>query len=399
MSPCRTTFYFSLSRFSTAIFITATLVLNAMAPTLAHAATQLQGDQVNANALVRDAYIAITYRDSNDQKRMARGWIDALGETSFTIRSGGLKGKTTIAYVKVLSIIMSTESSVPAKQMNEVNRFIRNEQMKAVSVAVMTREEGTPEKIKKGWYAHVVYTSEGVKVTTTGWITAKDAEGIAIYNGEGLKKWKIAYSDIDTLAVAKYRRTVEGWQNLRQAVQLFSNDDPKSGQRFDLRNAKVRFKAPSISKWRIVGKVVEMNRDTLVIELLRTFIPGRQKRIVEVTAATITSQDGRTLYQVPMASISNFEVSIGQHRHTDTGLSVGLILSAGLVTLAAISQVRYVSVGNVAMRACVPLTAVTTLIGVAIKSEKWVEVPPQRLNLSIAPTPEKGLRAALMVNF
>ena len=393
MIPCRTTFYFRLSRFLTAIFITAALVLNAMVPKLAHAATQRHGDQVNANALVRNAYIAITYYDHNDEKRMARGWIDAVGETSFTIRSGGLKGKTTIAYAKILSIIMSTEASVPAKQMSEVDRFIRNEQMKAASVTVMTRKEVAPEKIKKVWYAHVVYTSEGVKVTTAGWIDAKDAEGIAIYNGEGLKKWKMAYGDIDTLAVAKYRRAVEGWQNLRQAVQLFSNDDPKSGQRLDLFNAKVRFKVPSVSKWRMVGKVVEMKRDTLVIE------SGRQKRIVEVAA--VTSQDGQTLYQVPIASISNFEVSIGQHRHTHTGLSLGLILSAGLITLATISQERAVSigVGTVAMRVCVPLTAITTLMGAAIESEKWVEVPPQRLNLSIAPTPEKGLRAALMVNF
>ena len=151
MTPCRTTFYFRLSRFLTAIFITAALVLNAMVPKLAHAATQRHGDQVNADALVRDAYIAITYYDHNDEKRMARGWIDAVGETSFTIRSGGLKGKTTIAYAKILSIIMSTESSVPAKQMSEVDRFIRNEQMKAASVTVITRQDVVPEKIMSCW--------------------------------------------------------------------------------------------------------------------------------------------------------------------------------------------------------------------------------------------------------
>ena len=109
---------------SIAIFATATILFNAMAPTIAQAAKHLQGEQVNANALVRDAYIAITYYDHNDRERSARGWIDAIGETSFTIRSGGLKSKTTIAYAKVLSTIMSEASTVPAKQMNEVNRFI-----------------------------------------------------------------------------------------------------------------------------------------------------------------------------------------------------------------------------------------------------------------------------------
>ena len=86
---------------SIAIFATAVLLFNAMAPTLAQAATHLQGEQVNANALVRDAYIAVTYYDRNNRERTARGWIDAIGETSFTIRSGGLKSKTTIAYYSV----------------------------------------------------------------------------------------------------------------------------------------------------------------------------------------------------------------------------------------------------------------------------------------------------------
>ena len=131
---------------SIAIFITATLALNAMAPALAHAAKHLQGDQVNANALVRDAYIAVTYRDGNDRERTARGWIDAIYETSFTIRSGGLKSKTTIAYAKVLSIIMSETSSVPAKQMNEVNRFIRN--MKAREIEQAKREGGAEQKAR-----------------------------------------------------------------------------------------------------------------------------------------------------------------------------------------------------------------------------------------------------------
>ena len=123
---------------SIAISVTATLVLNAMASMLAHAAKHLQGDQVNANALVRDAYIAVTYRDGNDRERTARGWIDAIGETSFTIRSGGLKSKTTIAYAKVLSIIMSEESSVPATQMNEVNRFIRDEKRRKAELKAKT---------------------------------------------------------------------------------------------------------------------------------------------------------------------------------------------------------------------------------------------------------------------
>ena len=137
---------------SIALFATAALLINAMGPALAHAAKHLHGEQVNANALVRDAYIAITYRDSNDRERSARGWIDAIGETSFTLRRGGLESETTIAYANVLSIIMSDESTEPAKQMNEVNRFIRNmkareiEQAKKETIKVMTRGRIVPAK-------------------------------------------------------------------------------------------------------------------------------------------------------------------------------------------------------------------------------------------------------------
>ena len=107
-----------------AVFVTATLLLNAMAPSLAYAATYLQGVEVNANRLVQDAYVAVTYYDSNNKRILDKGWIDAIDETLFTIRNG-LWGKKTIAYDKVLSVIMSEESTTPVKQINEVDRFIR----------------------------------------------------------------------------------------------------------------------------------------------------------------------------------------------------------------------------------------------------------------------------------
>ena len=109
----------------TAVFVTATLLLNAMVPTLAHAVTYLQGSQVNANTLIQDAYVQVTYLDNKNKQKVVKGWIDAIGETTFTIRSGGLKSKTVIAYDIVVSVVMSDESTVPAKQMNEVNRFVR----------------------------------------------------------------------------------------------------------------------------------------------------------------------------------------------------------------------------------------------------------------------------------
>ncbi len=265
----------------------------------------------------------------------------------------------------------------------------------------MTRGQIVPKKIEKGWYAHAIYTSQGAKETATGWIVSKDASSIAIkkqnrerwriaIKKQNRERWKIAYSDIDTLVVAKDRRDIEEWQNLRQAVQLFSSGNPKSDQRFNLQNAKVRFKAPSFRKTRIVGEVVKMTRDTLFIRYA-----------------------GRTFLHVPMSSISNLEVSMGQRRNTGKGLVIGLGISAGLALMALVGSSQSGDPNSGSLWAAsnevkaalslyylgIPLTAATTLIGAAIKSDKWVEMPPQRLNLSIAPTPENGVRAALTFNF
>ena len=51
---------YNASRALAILFITA-LLLNAMMPTLAHAAIYLQGVEVNANTLMQDAYVAVTY--------------------------------------------------------------------------------------------------------------------------------------------------------------------------------------------------------------------------------------------------------------------------------------------------------------------------------------------------
>ncbi|MDE0396862.1 MAG: hypothetical protein OXL96_03555 [Candidatus Poribacteria bacterium] len=277
-----------------AILVTTAILLNAMAPILAHAATYLQGAEVNANTLVQDAYVQVIYRDRNGQEKTERGWIDAVGETSFTIF-----GKETIAYDKVLSVIMSDQSTVPAKQMNEVNRFIRN------------------------------------------------------MNARKLKNEQA------------YNQTNED-----HTTQLLNQKTVAT---------KVRVQAPSVLKRRTVGRLVKMKQDTLVI------------------------QGGRRFYEVPRSSISKLEISIGQHKNTDKGLLIGLglgtaILLAGVIEdrepgpPLALSTFMGLIGGSVA---CL----ISTAIGATKKSDKWVEVSPQRLNLSLAPTSTKELRATLTFNF
>ena len=133
-----------------AVFVTTTLLLNAMAPTLAYAATYLQGKEVNANTLIQDAYVVVTYYDSKNKQKLAKGWIDAIGETTFQIRSRALFGKGTIAYDKVLSVIMSKETTTRGKQINEVDRFMREMEkrearaMETEQAAIQLRQSRLP---------------------------------------------------------------------------------------------------------------------------------------------------------------------------------------------------------------------------------------------------------------
>ncbi len=200
------------------IFVTTAFLLNAMAPSLAYAATYLQGAEVNANTLVRDAYVQVTYRDSNDQEKTERGWIDAIGETSFTIRSGGVKDKKTIAYDKVVSVIRSDESTVPAKQMNEVNRFIREnisvqetENRPDQILAQVLKGSGIDgDKVGIGTFVEVIY-GKGERdsisgdweeqQTLRGYIQAIDAKRLIV--GERFRKKKIALDRIQKLTPVK----------------------------------------------------------------------------------------------------------------------------------------------------------------------------------------------------
>ena len=367
-----------------AIVMAVAVLLNAVAPTLAHSAIYLKGAKVNADTLTQDAYVAVTYYDSKGQKKTEKGWIDAIDETTFTIRSGGLKSEKTIAYANVVSVIMSEESTVPAKQMNEVNGYIRTrnineiktaqaaQQLRQKTVTILSRGQIDPSKIMQGWYAHAIYTSKGSEVTTTGRITRQDSVHIVIsvLEDRALNRFQeekalkisqpIAYRDMDTLVISQSAQSIEAWRKLNK---------------YDAYNTRVRIYVSSRSKWWwMVGEVVKMTPDTLVI------------------------QRGRKLLSVPRSAISKFEVSLRQYRNTRKGLMVGLALN---VLLWGSFDANEATLGEgYGMIIGTPFVLmIPTFIGALIKSDKWVKVPPQSLNLSFAPTSTKGLRAALTFNF
>ena len=392
-----------------AAFVTATLLLNAMAPTLAYAATYLQGAEVNADTLIQDAYVAVTYYDSKNKQKLEKGWIDAIDETTFRIRSGALFGKKTIAYDKVLSVIMGEEATPRGKQINKVDRFIQEmekrearaketeqaaiQRLNQKTVKVMPRGQIDPSEITKGWYAHIVYTSQGATGKATSQIADKDSSHIALKYGADT--YNIAYNDIDTLIVAKHLREIERYR--------------ETGAKY---NVRVRVHAPSIQKGQVVGKLVDMMQDTLVIQATRT-----SQQVRAISSRRIRVQEGiqqgdTTFYQVPITLISHLEVSMGQYRNTSKGLIIGLGAGAVMTILINISDsggdLQGLGQAYATLIVLPSIAVISTLIGAITKSEKWVEVPPKRLNLSLAPLPAwprqagtsaKGLRAALTFNF
>lgn len=386
-----------------AVFVVATFLLNVTAPTLVHAAIHLQGAEVNANTLIQDAYVAVIYCDSNDEQQVYKGWIDAIGETAFTLRSRALFGKKTIAYDKVLSVIMSEEATTRVK--HEVERLIpemskREARTQEIAQAVQRLNQKTVwvtsgdqidlSVITKGGYAHIVYTSQSIRGTATGRIVYKDSSRITLRDRS--EAYNIAYNDMDTLIVAKQMREIERYR--------------ETGAQY---NVRVRVHAPSIQKEQVVGRLIKMMQDTLVMQVEPTTLPRRIRSQRDI--------GDTTFYEVPISSISHLEVSVGQYRNTGKGFIIGL--GAGLV----IFTVSYEYANKVESRnpgnmdglgilllgvVAVPSTVIiSTLIG-ANKSDKWIEVSPQRLNLSLAPLPAwprqagtstKGLRAVLTFNF
>ena len=361
-----------------AVFVTAILLFNAMAPTLAYAATYLQGKEViNADTLIQDAYVVVTYYDSNGKQKLEKGWIDAIDETTFQIRFRALFGKKTIAYDKVLSVIMSEEATTRGKQINEVDQFIREMEKREAraketeqaaiqllnqkTVTIMPRGQIDPSEITKGWYAHIVYTSQGARGTAISRIADKDSSRIVFKHG--FDPHNIAYNDIDTLIVAKHMREIESYR--------------ETGAKY---NARVRVYAPSIQKGQMIGRIIKMMQDTLII------------------------QKGRSFYQVPISSISKFDVSIKQYRNTGKGLKIGLAAGTVMAILINVPDWGGGDLQGLAELLATaiyvpPIVVIPTLIGAITKSDKWVEVSPQHLNLSLAPTSTKGLRAALTFNF
>ena len=178
------------------VFITIALLINAIAPILVHAATLLQGARVNANTLVPDAYVHVTYSDRSGDQKIVKGWIDAIEDSTFTIRGGGIRTRTIIAYGSVIAVIMSDESTVPVKQMNDVNRFLRQ----APVVTYLHGAWVNANTLVRDTYVQVTYSDRsGEQEVVKGWVGAIEDSTFTIGSGDIRNRTVIAYDNVISL--------------------------------------------------------------------------------------------------------------------------------------------------------------------------------------------------------
>ena len=179
-----------------AVFIIVALLLNATVSTLAQAATLLQGIRVNTNTLVRDAYVHVTYSDRSGKQKAVKGWIDAIGDSTFTIRSGGIRNRTIIAYDSVIAVIMSDESTVPVKQINDVNRFLRQNPV----IRYLQGARVNANTLVQDAYMQVTYSDRsGEQKAVKGWIGAIGDSTFTIRRGDIRNRTVIAYDNVISL--------------------------------------------------------------------------------------------------------------------------------------------------------------------------------------------------------
>ena len=196
-------------------------MLSVCMPETLLAGVVFEAGEIDSSTVKSGAYVEIIYgkgeRDpvSGEWERLdtARGYIQDIDAERLIIGERFWKKEIALERIQkltILGVVRDVKKSALETAQTAIQRFDQK------AVAIMARGEIDTSKIAMGWYAQVVYTSDGDRGTAIGKIIGKNSDRIVIQSREGLwKNWRIAYSDIDTLAVAKHQRDIEGRRDSR----------------------------------------------------------------------------------------------------------------------------------------------------------------------------------------
>ena len=371
----------------TALVLTATIVFSAIIPSVVQAAsdsaaeaaiqrlhakavTVMPGTELDLNKLAPGLYAYVVF-NLNEAESAAMGRIRSCDPDRVVIAAGNGKGWEIARQDIVVVAVADNPGGI------ELWRMARRAmlQVQKSAMTVLSGESLDLGKLRIGWHAHVDYRSSGTCHSATGVIVRKGAKHIAIKpDMRSGVPWTIRSDEIERLIVARKRDDMNRWRTARESMR-------------ELQGPRVRLKAPSISTEWMIGRFAGSAQDTL----------------------EILSERGAE--RVPRASVRALEVSMGRHRNTIKGMAIGALAGLGAALLIYPYDVfdddrrGEVGVKEDADRffyavLVVPLATVCgTLVGARTITEEWVSVSPSRINLSIAPTRDKGLRAAVSFNF
>ena len=252
-----------------------------------------------------------------------------------------------------------------------------------VDVVVMSRSTLDPSKLEDDWYAYVFYNYETDKRAELAEIAEIGERHLAIYSSYG--SWgssgslkEIPYDDIHIIVGAENRGDIESWRNARQVIKRLISDP------------ELRFKAPAIMDKLSEGR----------------WTPGRLFDVIQDTFMIAVGPSRLDVYPVPASAVTGLEFYSGRRRNTGKGLLVGLAAgtAAALAISANVEQPQWntadtgYEVSRLVPGFLVPVIVFTT-IGALIQTDRWVDAPMNRLNLSVAPTTNIGFGAAVTFNF
>lgn len=371
----------------TALVLTATMAFSAIIPFVVQAAsdsaaeaaiqrlhakavTVMPGTELDLNKPAPGLYAYVVF-NLNEAESAAMGRIVSRDSNRVVVVAGGGKGWEITRQDIVALAVADNPGGI------ELWRMARRAmlQVQKSAMMVLSGENLDLGKLRIAWHAHIVYRTSGISRTATGVITRIDTNHIEIKPGKkpGIRQ-KIRAGDIVRILSFSKRGEMDRWRKAREAMR-------------QLQGPRVRLKTPSISPEWMIGRFAGSAQDTL----------------------EILSERGTE--RVPRALVKDLEVSMGRHRNTIKGMAIGALAGLGAAFLIyphdAFGDDRR---GEVAERdradrffyavLVVPLATVCgTLVGARTITEKWGHVPPSRINLSIAPTRDKGLRASVSFNF
>lgn len=166
----------------------------------------------------------------------------------------------------------------------------------------------------------------------------------------------------------------------------------------------VRLRAPSLEKGRIRGRLLAIEGRSLVLDAA-----GKGPSLLERALGVHRPPERREL-RIPLEAVTSLEVARGKKSNWPAAMGMGLAVGGGAALLGGAAYGSYgpcmapegASTGDcshegrdLVVAGMVAGAAVAVGAGLFMKSDRWVQVRPGQIRVTIAPTHGHGVRVAV----